>query len=140
MAKKTPKKTVKATKTVKTIKVPEKLEAPVPSQLSEPAAAIPEELKSVGGMPDQPAIAEPAPPAKAKSEGRIYSVIGLICAIISLLFIPVLFGPVAIILGIVAKKKGDSTFGLVVIVLGAVFMVIGMLLGALISLLLGSYI
>ena len=63
-------------------------------------------------------------------QGRIYSIIGLICAVISLLFFPILFGPAAIILGFVARKKGDATFGLVVLILGAVFMVIGMILGA----------
>jgi hypothetical protein len=68
-----------------------------------------------------------------KNKGRVYSVIGLISAIISLLFIPILFGVAAIILGIVARKKGDLTFGLVVIILGAVFMVIGMILGAIVN-------
>ena len=43
----------------------------------------------------------------AKNKGRIYSIIGLVCAIISLLFIPILFGPAAIILGIIARKKGE---------------------------------
>ena len=63
----------------------------------------------------------------AENKGRTFSIIGLICAIISLLFFPILFGPAAIILGVIARKKGDLTFGLVVIILGAVFMVIGMM-------------
>ena len=70
----------------------------------------------------------------AKNKGRIYSIIGLVCAIISLLFIPILFGPAAIILGIIARKKGDLNFGLIVIILGAVFMVIGMILGIAVNL------
>lgn len=76
--------------------------------------------------------------ARSKSKtnkGRVYSIIGLICAIISLLFVPIVFGVAAIILGVVARKKGDNTFGLVVIILGAVFMVIGMILGAAVSVL-----
>ena len=70
-----------------------------------------------------------------KNKGRVLSIIGLVCAIISLLLLPILFGPAAIVLGYFARKKGDKTFGLVVIVLGAVFMVIGMVLGALVALL-----
>lgn len=71
-----------------------------------------------------------------KNKGRVYSVVGLVCAIISLLFLPVLFGPAAIVLGVVARKKGDVSFGLVVIILGAVFMVFGMVLGAVVNILL----
>ncbi len=70
----------------------------------------------------------------AKNPGRLYSGIGLVCAIISLLFIPILFGVAAIILGFFGRKKGDKDFGLVVIILGAVFMVIGMIIGAAVSL------
>lgn len=70
-----------------------------------------------------------------KNKGRVYSIVGFICAIISLLFLPIVFGSAAIILGVVARKKGDSSFGLVVIVLGVVLMVSGMVLGAVVNVL-----
>jgi len=66
---------------------------------------------------------------KKKKNGVIYSAFGLVCAIISLLFFPIIFGPLAIILGYLGRKNGDKTFGLVVMILGAVFMAIGMILG-----------
>lgn len=59
----------------------------------------------------------------------------MISAIISLLFFPIIFGPLAIVMGVLARKKNDKTFGLVVIILGAAFMVIGMALGATLAIL-----
>lgn len=60
---------------------------------------------------------------------RIYSIIGLISSILSLIFLPIVFGPIAIILGYIARKKGDKNFGLVVITLGITLMIISILLG-----------
>jgi O-antigen/teichoic acid export membrane protein len=75
---------------------------------------------------------------KTENKGRVYSIIGLICAILSILIFPIVFGVIAITLGIFARKKGDATFGLVVIILGAVFMVIGMIIGAVVNVLLNA--
>jgi hypothetical protein len=77
--------------------------------------------------------AAPAKTVPNKAIGRIYSSIGLACAILSLLILPIIFGPAAIILGILAKKNGDEKFGQVVFILGIVFMVVGMILGAVVN-------
>ena len=61
--------------------------------------------------------------------GRMYGIIGIVCGAISILLFPPLFGAAGIILGIVAKNKGENSLGLTTIILSAVFMVIGMILG-----------
>ncbi len=76
----------------------------------------------VGTMPAEPSV---------KNPGRTEGVIAIICAAISLLFIPILFGVIGILLAVKAKNKGQRALGLVGIILSAVFMVIGIILGAL---------
>lgn len=66
-------------------------------------------------------------------KGRIYSIIGLISSIASLIFLPILFGPIAIVLGYIARKKGDKDFGLIVIIMGIVLMIVSIALGILFS-------
>jgi hypothetical protein len=89
-----------------------------------PVPAPPQQPYYVGTMP-----AEPQP----KVPGRMEGVIAIICACISILFIPILFGVIGIILGIKSKNKGQKTLGTVAIVLSAVFMGVGMVLGVLVN-------
>ena len=65
----------------------------------------------------------------SNSSARTMTIIGFICAAVSLLFLPIVFGPAAIVLGILAKSKGDP-LGQWAAVAGALCMVAGMALGA----------
>lgn len=65
---------------------------------------------------------------KVGSGARAMTIIGFVCAAISLLFIPIVFGPAAIILGVLAYKRGDR-LGLWAAIAGGVCMVVGMILG-----------
>jgi len=78
----------------------------------------------------------PTSPIEPPSEhpGRTSGIIGIVCAVISILFFPIIFGPVGIVLGVKARQKGSKNLGLVAIILSAVFMVGGMLLGILVGL------
>ena len=67
----------------------------------------------------------------ATGGARTMTIIGFVCAAISLLFLPIVFGPAAIVLGIVAYKKGDR-LGMWAAVAGAAGLVIGMVLGMLV--------
>jgi len=69
-----------------------------------------------------------------KHPGRTEGIIAIICATVSLLFFPIIFGPTGIFLGVIAEKKGEKTLGLVAIILSAIFMVIGFILGAYVGL------
>lgn len=63
-----------------------------------------------------------------KNEGRIYSIIGLICGIMGIIILPVIFGPAALILGLIARKKGDKKFGLWVAILGGLDIILAIII------------
>jgi membrane-associated protease RseP (regulator of RpoE activity) len=69
----------------------------------------------------------------AAHPGHLLGYIGIVCAVVSLLILPPVFGLVGIILGVVSKNKGENTLGLTTIILSAVFMVIGMILSLLVN-------
>lgn len=79
------------------------------------------ESESVGYVPE--GIPAEAP---EKSGGRSQGVVSIVCAGISLVFIPILFGVLGIVMGALSKDRGAKTLGLVGIILSAVFMVIGL--------------
>jgi len=57
---------------------------------------------------------------------RTYGTLGLMSAILSLLVLADVFGPVAIILGAYTwRKEPESSFGLTVLILGIVCMLVG---------------
>lgn len=67
---------------------------------------------------------------KESKNGKTLGIIGIVCAAISTLFVPPLFGIAAIVLGILARKRGEKNLGTVSLVLGIALMIIGMALGA----------
>jgi len=62
--------------------------------------------------------------------GRVEGIISIICAVISLGLFPPVFGITGIVLGLRSYKKGAKSLGLVGVILSAVFMVIGFIVGA----------
>ncbi|MBS3106064.1 hypothetical protein J4419_00165 [Candidatus Woesearchaeota archaeon] len=60
----------------------------------------------------------------AKPAGRKYSTLGIVFAILSLVVLPIVFGPLAVIFGIIAVMKDDTKRGILAIVLGVVLAVI----------------
>jgi lipopolysaccharide export LptBFGC system permease protein LptF len=71
------------------------------------------------------------PSEPGKKAGTTEGVIAIISGVISLLFIPIVFGIAGITLGVVSYRKGSKTLGLVASILSAVFMIIGVILGIL---------
>lgn len=53
-----------------------------------------------------------------------YAYIGIVSAVISLIIAPVVFGPIAVILGYLAMRKGEKQLGLVAVILGIVLAII----------------
>lgn len=70
--------------------------------------------------------------------GRTQAILGIISAVIAVLFVPPVFGIAGIVLGVIARNKGDKTLGLVAIMLSAVLMVIGMILRVVVNVVLGE--
>lgn len=62
-------------------------------------------------------------------KGRVYSVLGIVFAVISLIVLPIVFGPLAVIFGIIAIRKNDKKLGEIAIGLGIVLAIISYLLG-----------
>jgi hypothetical protein len=72
-------------------------------------------------------------PAELPEErtGRVVGIFSIICGVISLLFYPIIFGPIGIVLGVMSKKRGSRKLGVTGIVLSAIFMSLGIFLGLL---------
>lgn len=70
-------------------------------------------------------MTQSAPTAEAR--GNTLSIIGIVCGVIAVIFLPILFGPAGIILGVIGKTRHEklSTIAIVVAVVG---MIIGFIL------------
>jgi len=83
------------------------------------------------------AVNEPRPsyaPGNAtpgRPRGRAWSVAGIISGILAIFLIPVLFGPLGVVFGIVGFVKGDRGLGIAAIIVGVLGFVIGLIVGAL---------
>lgn len=66
---------------------------------------------------------------KRQKEGRKYSILGIVFAFCSLIVLPIIFGPLAVIFGTIAVLKDDKELGIVAIVLGVVLATISFLIG-----------
>ncbi|MCR2803415.1 hypothetical protein [Paenibacillus soyae] len=62
-------------------------------------------------------------------DGTVYVVLGWIFFGLSFLFIPILFGAGAFIMGFLVYKKRSQTHGVVLMVMSVVGVVLGMLIG-----------
>lgn len=65
-------------------------------------------------------------------KGRIYSILGIVSAVLSLIVLPILFGPIAVILGIIAVNKRDKALGVTAIILGIILAIISWIIATLI--------
>ena len=63
-----------------------------------------------------------------KPAGRKFSILGIVFAVLSLIVLPIVFGPLAVIFGIICVVKNDTVWGIVAIVLGGVMAVISTLI------------
>ena len=76
------------------------------------------------GQPPYPQYLPQAAPGIGLSVG------GIICGALAFLFLPIILGPIGIVLGAIAKSKGQR-YATLAVVLSIVGMVVGMLLGVL---------
>lgn len=69
-------------------------------------------------------------PTGASSNARVFSIVGAVLAVLALIVLPIVLGPIGAILGFVGYSKGDKPFGLYVGIGAIVATIIGMVLGA----------
>lgn len=72
-----------------------------------------------------------------KNPGRRFTNLGLVFACLSWLAVPIIFGPASVALGVKGYFMGDEKRGMVTIVLGVVFAVASIMVGAYVAGLLG---
>ena len=74
-------------------------------------------------------MSQTAPTTEAR--GNTLSIIAIVCGVIAVLILPIVFGPVGIVLGVIGKTRHEK-LSTIAIVVAAAGMVIGFILGAII--------
>ena len=64
--------------------------------------------------------------------GRNLAIAGIICGAVSFLVIPILFGPLGILLGILGLARGERRLGTIAIVVSVLGLVVGFILSFLV--------
>jgi hypothetical protein len=68
--------------------------------------------------------------SRYSSGARICTVLAFVFAVVAILFLPILFGPAAIILGVIGGSMGDRPLGWYAAGAGAFGMILGFVLAA----------
>ncbi|MGA8988649.1 hypothetical protein [Aeromicrobium sp.] len=68
-------------------------------------------------------------PRQTRPPGRVQATIGGVCGVMAIVFFPIVFGPLGIILGVVAHRAGDKPLGAYVAAGSAMTTIIGIALG-----------
>ena len=95
-----------------------------------------EHVRPVAGRRMAPGYAPPPPvaaPPPVVATGNGFSIAGIVFGILAFLVLPIVFGPLGLILGAVGKSKGESKATTAMVVSG-IGMVVGMAIGALVAL------
>lgn len=90
---------------------------------------------SIPGTAHRPGLQPPAQPygyPVARSAGSAYSIAGIICGAVALVFCPIVLGIIGLVLASQAKKRGESLAG-VARTVSLVGLVAGMVIGALMA-------
>jgi len=88
---------------------------------------------TVGQATPPPMPADFGQPAQQAATGNGFSIAGIILGALAFLIFPIIFGPIGLIMGAIAKSKGErlATRALVVSGIG---LVVGMIFGAMVGL------
>ncbi|MEV5504795.1 hypothetical protein AB0M50_56270 [Nonomuraea fuscirosea] len=84
-----------------------------------------------GAPPPPPPPSPPSPALRPRVSDQVLSIIGFVCAVVAVLYIPVLFGLAGVVLGIVGHTRGEPLGRWAAIAAGA-----AMLAGTMLSILL----
>jgi len=71
-------------------------------------------------------------PSRAGNAARICTILAFAFAVIAIFLVPLLFGLIAIVLGVIAATQGDKPLGWYAAGAGAAGAIIGMILGAIV--------
>ncbi|MDK1472050.1 hypothetical protein QNO07_01165 [Streptomyces sp. 549] len=82
---------------------------------------------------NQPTGQQPHGAPQSASTGNMLSIIAMVLGVIALIFLPIIFGPIGIVLAIIAKMVRHERLATAAIVVSAVGLVGGMVLGAVVN-------
>ncbi|WP_327722049.1 hypothetical protein OG381_46650 [Streptomyces sp. NBC_00490] len=82
---------------------------------------------------DRPTGQQPHSAPQGTATGNVLSIIAMVLGVISLLFFPIVFGVIALILAIIAKTVRHERLAVPALVVSAVGLIGGLLLGALLA-------
>ncbi|MFE6038982.1 hypothetical protein [Streptomyces sp. NPDC056452] len=82
---------------------------------------------------NQPTGQQPHGAPQRASTGNVLSIIAMVLGVISLIFLPIVFGVIGLVLAIIAKTVRHERLAVPAIVVSAVGLLGGMLLGALLA-------
>lgn len=82
---------------------------------------------------DRPTGQQPHGAPQGTANGNVLSIIAMVLGVISLLFFPIVFGVIGLILAIIAKTVRHERLAVPALVVSAVGLIGGLLLGALLA-------
>ena len=65
----------------------------------------------------------------ADNPGKIFGILSIVFAGLSLLILPIIFGPLGIIMAVIALVKGEKKLGIIGLILSIVLSILGFVLG-----------
>ncbi len=68
-------------------------------------------------------------PTAVRNAGRTFSIVGAACAVLALVVLPIVLGPIGAVLGFVGYSKGDKPFGMWVGIGAIVTTIVGLAFG-----------
>jgi hypothetical protein len=89
----------------------------------------PQDPYSYPGGSDGPGF--PGQPGGRRQGAQIFSILAIVCGVLAILILPIIFGPVGIILAIVAYRRGEPLWKVALgVAVGG--MILGFVLGAIV--------
>jgi hypothetical protein len=105
-----------------------------PLQPLQQQPVVPPTPSQPGPRPSAPTYQPPLMSPPLRTAPRSYAIFGYVSAVLSLFFIPEIFGPAAILLGAYLWRMERGSRGLNIVILGIVCMLIGIYFTALFAL------
>jgi hypothetical protein len=81
--------------------------------------------------PPQPSYYSPED-RPARGRGRKLAIAGIVCGAVSFLVLPILFGPLGVLLGLLGLARGERRLGTIAIVVSVLGLVVGFILSFLV--------
>jgi 4-amino-4-deoxy-L-arabinose transferase-like glycosyltransferase len=100
----------------------------LPQQLTASSSMRERELRRLEIARKSQSTSPPSAPSypPARDMTRTHATLGYISALLSLFIVPEVFGPVAIILGAYTWKREQGNRGITILILGIIFMLVGL--------------